>query len=517
MSSDKQERQGVQWIIPCLFFASFLFIFQQIAPGYLFGFSGAEVYGHAWTHSWRMLDFPHNFQGTDLTIGTRNFPAIDIIPSIISYLFGYNFLVIGSVLLAACAGYYLSLEEEGNPWIGAAVLCFSPLFLSSIHSGLTEDMGIGLLVFALLFIKRYSVWGSVFLLLTAFSGLVLAWFGGILAIAVSLRGLYTEKERRVQNFQKIIAMGAFALVGILPLLWLHWERLTHKGHRFGHFFTEHEPFWALNPWKQVDLASFLHAGTVDFSAEIFRLHPSYLGLSALVISLFARSRFWWSIFVFFFFLSLGPSIHIQGLNSGIPNPILNIVQLIPGYSLLNHHGRALLPLLIAFSVLVAKGAKYLESKISSLFLFLIVLLDLCLFSPIGAILPVVQIPSDPILQEIEVGEGYLLRLPMVGEGISFQEALLEQTIHKQALFLNPNRPGLDVLSPKHSANSWIEDIGFPDRSLSVDICIPPRIDAILVTKEYVQRVEGLLGEASRTSQNYSLWEKKALRNIRSCD
>lgn len=506
---NEEKRELIGKII--LVFFCFVFLFRDVSTEQLFGFHGSEVYGHAWSHWWRFQDFPDQLIGMKKAIGVELFPPIDIIPMIISNcfaviggtIFGYNAWVFLSVLLAAFGGYFLAETEDGDPWIGAVVLAFSPIFLGTIFSGLTEDMGLGLVAISIAFLRRKSWWGVLGLAGVGYSGLVLGWMTGILAVMVAVVAIVKERE-----WKRWLRFGFGAWLLLSPLLWLHWERLLSKGHRFGSHFLEYQPFWGLNPWKQADIASLFHAWYIDFSDEIIRFHPSYLGLILVGICFFARSKFWWGVFLFFTLSSFGNSLHFLGADTKILNPLPLFLQVIPGYSLINHHGRFMLLALVGWSVLASKGAKRIRSEHirGGRLLFLFVLLDLIIFSPIGFTLPTTMSYSNTILDQVDLESGKLLRLPMLGPNISFQEALWEQHFHKEDIGMSPNRPSIIHLAKRSPKTIWMERLAFQNPKIPDEFCIPKQIGGLLVLEYRSDLIESKLGIPDLKGDRYSFWK-----------
>ena len=479
----------------------------------LIGFSGGEVFGHAWTHWWRGEQLPQWAAGTDLTVGTSVFPAIDPIPTLISALFtrlggpsfGYNSWVFFAVFLTACGGYVLSLREQGDPFIGALVLAWSPLYLGAVESGLTEDMGLGIVALALALLKNRPIWSGILMVVVGWCGLVLGWLSGILAVLLGCRIWWSGSKQ-------VFVSGFVTVLGTAPLLYIHWDRISLKGHRFGIHQEIIEPFWWLNPWRQVDAASLFWLGGQDYGSEIIRIHPGYLGVSLCVVGLFSRSFFWWGVFVFFIAMSFGSTIYWQGANTGLSNPIHALCTFIPGHGLLNHHGRCMLMAAIALSVLTAKGIKNIPRP--QIWKTLIAL-ELIFFSPIGVIASGTKTVSSPVLDQVSIEDGRLLRVPTVGPGISFQRALWEQSVHKEPLLLNPNRPGASPLldlDPEQAA--WIDRLAFRE-SADLDIdCVPDEIGGILATDSVKQLLQQRFGKAKVADSQYAFWSKTELMSAR---
>ncbi len=473
----------------------------------LIGFSGSEVYGHAWTHWWRAIDFPTWSTGTSLTLGTEYFPSIDPIPTIISILFsfiggtafGYNSWVCLAMFFAAYGGFQLCKKEGGDPWIGAIILAWSPIMLGSVASGLTEDMAVGVTALAFALLGSRPIISGLLLGIVGWCGLVLGWMSGIFALCLGFRLLCQGKKQ-------VFFSGLLTLLLVSPLLYLHWERLTLNGHRFGVHDPNFEPLWALNPWKQIDVASLFYPGKQSYADEIIRLHPGYIGFTLIFVACCSRTIFWWGMLFLFVGLSLGPSIHWAGYDTEIGNVISYSSTFIPGQALINHHGRYMLMVLLALSVLVSKGIKKLP-RIK--FWRLLIALELFLASPIGFFLPGSPRMDTTFLSSIEASKGRILRVPTSGPGVSFQQALWEQTVHKKELFLNPNRPGAGPLFPQMYNFTWIDQLAF-NKEIPDEICFPKNISGILVQHPYGELLSVKIGKPSSTGQQFSFWDQSKL-------
>ena len=505
--SSKQKQVGIFFLACFCFFYQFYYFSDQ----HLLGFHGGEVYGHAWTHFWRLQNFPEYFLGNNNALGVQNFPPIDILPLFVSNcfaliggtIFGYNAWIVIAVCLAGFGGYFLAETEGGDPLVGGFVLACSPIFLGTIHSGLTEDMGIGLAAFSLAFLRKRSLWGVLFLVLVGYSGLVLGWMTGISAIIIALADIKNNPKK----WRQWAVFGIATLILISPLFWIHFERLGSKGHRFGAHVMGFEYFWPLNPWKQADIASLFSAGRIDFSQEIIRVHPAYLGIILSAVALFARARVWWLIFCLFTLCSFGTSFRFFGEDTGLLNPMSYLLELLPGYELINHHGRFLLLALIAWSVLVAKGAQYIQRWLPDYGVLTMIVLELVFLSPIGFQIPKTNSYAETILEKIELKQDdFLLRLPMIGPNISFQEALWEQKFHQEKILLSPNRPGIQAFSQKTSQTEWMEALAFPEAEIPNDFCLPKAVAGLVVLEEWTALIEEKMGPPMLRGARYSFWK-----------
>lgn len=491
------------WLICFCIVLVFLPLVTSLFSYELLGFSGAEVFGHAWTHWWRLEQFPHQVNGTSLTLGTDYFPAIDPVPTIISSIvslffgtaFGYNAWVFIALLLAVVGGFQLAKSERADPWTGALVLAWSPIYLATIASGLTEDMGLGITAIAISFMGKRPIVAGLLLGIVGWCGLVLGWMSGLLAIIVGVRMIYKQHKG-------LVVSTCVTFLCILPLIWVHQQRLSMKGHRFGQHKEIYEPLWMLNPWQQTDLASFFAPGPQNYVDEIIRLHPSYIGFSLIIVACFSRSLFWWSVFLFFCTLSLGDVIHWQGSSTGVSNYLHELCTILPGLDLLNHRGRVMLMALIALSVLVAKGIQHIPYRN---FWRWVIAFELILCSPIGFFVSGTKPLNSGVFEAMKEDSGRIIRIPTMGPGISYQQALWEQTKHSRPLYVNPNRPGLSSLVDSNSNLRWLDQIAFEQSPVLEHFCFPKDVSGLLVQTQWTNGIDKILGKASYSDELYSYW------------
>ena len=506
----------------------------SFCPIELIGFAGGEVYGHAWGHWWHLQDIPSSLYQTDWTSHTQNFPLIDVLPTIISNLFGvfdiafgYNCMAIFSVMLCFYGGYRLAISQEGNGVVGGLVLCASPIFWGSINSGLTEDFGLGLvaLVFAHFcsphtHTKKWWL-GALLVSGMAWWGLVLGWMGAVgVATAITIHILCYSKNRldtqtMLQNIVIETRLLFVCFVFSIPLLWLHWDRLWQRGHRFGTHNLEHNALWMLNPWKHNDIASMFYAFPQEYGNEIIRLHPSYLGGIAFGVALFSKTKqkmLWWILFAVIVLLSCGETLYFMGMNTDIPNPIAYIYSFLPGYALLNHHGRWMPIALVPFAVLISTSTwstnKYIIGAI---------VLEWWTISPMG--FPFMGTPpmkDSQVLQQLATHSSTIdttdriVRLPIVGPGVSFQQALWEQHVHQRKLWLHPNRPNLANYIPLSTRSEFLEKIAFT-KTLPADFCFPTQITGLLVTRDIHMVLLPTLDKPIWEDERYAFWSTQELQ------
>ena len=79
----------------------------------------------------------------------------------------------------------------------------------------------------------------------------------------------------------------------------------------------------------------------------------------------------------------------------------------------------------------------------------------------------------------------LLRIPVRGPGVVFQQALYEQTIHGMPLWMNPNRPNPSEWFQLTEQSQWIETLAFT-KQLSTKSCVPTPVGSVLVAEPYIE-------------------------------
>ena len=483
-----------------------------IHEGELLGAEGAEVFGHAWTHWWRAEELPNWPTGTDLAVNTAKWPVIDPLPILISSVmgflggpaFGYNFWICCSVFFAAWGGWVLAEKVGGTPWVGSLVLAWTPPFIGSLRSGLTEDGAIGLVALGLAFLHERWWLAGLCIGISAWCGLVIGWFGGIAAIVV---GIFIIKQDPA-GWKKILGAGGIAFFLALGAGWFHLTRLSQQGKRFGQVQMEYEPNWVLNPVHHCDLASLFYPGQVDLEGLLIRTHPGYIGLSIIVLAIFAVRWRWLVVSLVMILLALGETIWFMGSSTGIANPVATLFTFLPGGDSINHSARALLVASVAISALASLGCRRICERfsISKWLLLVIVGLDLLLLSPISITLPVTT-PSAKILHDLQdLSPGSALVLPAGGPGISFQQPLWEQRLHGRSLLLDPNQPGIPKEYTKGEWMKWLNGLAYHQDNFVGQVSFAPQIAILIVKKEYSDRLVDVLGLPDKNDEVYFIWD-----------
>lgn len=478
----------------------------------LLGFSNAEVFGHVWSQSWRFKDFPDGLFGTEQTIGTKTFPLIDPLPTLIVNVVGlfvslssaYNILFVLSLVLSAAAMRRMpvgTLEDQSADVSLILLLFVSPIFWGILNSGLTEDWGVCLPILAIVSLHRkHMVQAGALVAAAAYWGLVLGWMSAILVSAYAVMHVRSRRE--------LLKMWLMMGICVLPLVGLHWDRLWLEGHRSSAPPSHFDPMWVLNPWHHIDLASLWWVGPVDFSDQIIRLHSASLGVAATVSSFGCRSWKWWGLFLMCVGFALGPEVYWMGHSTGVQNPVYWMLSVIPGSSLLNHHGRWMLMAMICWIVIVVQGMQ--KFKIIH-WMTPVIALEWIFMTPLG--IPLMgsqQIKTSNVLSsmtEIEIpSKTRLLRIPVRGPGVVFQQALYEQTVHGLPLWMNPNRPNPSEWFNLTEQSQWIETIAFT-KTLSKESCVPLSVGAVLVAEPYTVLFVETWGAPVTQDDRYALWQE----------
>ncbi len=507
-----------------------LLSYGQYAQWELFGFENAELYGHVWSIHWRFSDFPSTLRGTNLTIGTEDFPVIDVLPTVIVSLFrtvlslsnAYNALFVCSLILnAVLISNLLCLDTRihdtremgiinetnlGFRLIPYVLTLSTPIFWGALNSGLTEDWGIGLTALSIGFLYRKRfVMAGMCLALTAYCGLVLGWMSTILFCVLAFSYRVPMRNMAVSGFT--------ALMAVSPLTFLHAGRLGNQGHRSASkalLKTDFiDPLWSINPWHRTDLASLFSSTVVDYSDHIVRLHPASFGWVAVIASLWCRDWRWWTALLLCVLWSLGPEVYWMGQDTGIQNSAFVLLSMVPGADLINHSGRWMLMGGLCWVVILSKGLYSIQRSWLRYGMLGFIALEWLFYTPLG--FPLMGTPTikhSSVLQELSARKlsenTRLLRIPVRGPGVVFQKALYEQSIHGQPMWMNPNRPNPTDWFALTPNSQWIETIAH-EREVPLDACVPSTVGALLVAVPFAEIVATALGTADHSDAQYSVW------------
>ncbi len=256
--------------------------------------------------------------------------------ALMSAWMAYNLLILFTFAMAGYAMFLLARHLTGDShaaWVAGLVYAFSPYMLTRSlgHLNYLSGEWIPLYILCLMRLietrqRRWAVAGSVFLLLTAyceyyyliyltlFTGFYLGW-----------RFWRNKQELLHAEFLRHFAlMGALALVGFAPILWILFAT-AQSDYLYGG--------WGATAKLGADLAAFVTPppGSLlygDIGAELYEVFSGgnavegtvFTGYIALGLAVFCAVRLhsvevikpWlWSTLGFFLF-SLGPLLHIGG-------------------------------------------------------------------------------------------------------------------------------------------------------------------------------------------------------------
>ena len=434
--------------LPCLLIAVLLCL-PGFLHGTLIGSAGAEVYGHAWLHQLAISSWPLLPRVEDWALcGDR--PVIDPISTWIFAGLGHwiggvlswNLRILLGLWLVGIGGGRFVEAFSGNSrsfLLGSLAMVAAPIFLGSLTSGLTEDVfwGMVLLGWADLLEGRL-LRGTLWLGGSAFCGLYLGWMGGMGAL---LLGLWSLNQNRA-------AWKSWAGAGILLLAlgglaaWPHAGRLSQSDPTHP-FLPQPEPFWMLNPWHGVDLASFLAPGKPLLNGALLREHPSYLGVLLLGLAFYGGWHPLWILWMLLLAVSLGPFLCWKGIPLGMENPLLPLFQTLPFASHWHHYGRVLLAGQTLLTGLASRGFLKISYKIPTIkhWLPLMVVFELLFLSPARFPLPETAVSSPDIYEHLDLlPEGSVLVLGAAGPGIHPQKVFFDQSAHHRKLLHDPDLP-----------------------------------------------------------------------------
>ena len=109
------------------------------------------------------------------------------------------------------------------------------------------------------------------------------------------------------------------------------------------------------------------------------------------------------------------------------------------------------------------------------------------------------------LQSIELpSSSRILRIPVNGPGVVFQQALYEQSTHGQNLWLNPNRPDPSQWFSLQPESKWIERIAF-DKNIPENACVPSSVAGLLVAEPYVTLIAERFSVPILQDSQYAFW------------
>ena len=162
---------------------------------------------------------------------------------------------------------------------------------------------------------------------------------------------------------------------------------------------------------------------------------------------------------------------------------------------------------IGCSALASIGfQKMFVNRLGKGIVFLLLILDLGLLSPISPQLPVTD-KTPKILSDLDdLSAGAVLVLPAGGPDISFQQPLWEQRLHRRPILLDPNHPGIPNQFVKGKWMKWLNGLAFHNDNFVGKVNFHPKISILIAKKEYSDRLVEILGHPDRSDQTYFIWD-----------
>lgn len=472
--------------------------------GEMVGSPMAETYGHAWVRWWTAAEWPAWSQGTTLVEGARSWPVIDPLPTwvfggvaqIVGDTWAWNLSAALGIVVTALGGGALARSLRGSPIFGAAISPVMPIYLGSIHSGLTEDYFLGFVGLSLAAgVEKRWVSAGLWAGISAWCGLYLGWFAGVgLAVLAGFRAIrwlwrvlrqYRAMPPRTMSPLGWILATARAVSG--PLLGLSFAAAISLGAAWP-FLTvlqDHgpvrpppvnEPFYALNPWRAADLASFLTPGSTTTDARttapiVMRQHPTYVGGVTVFFAIMGGMHPAGIAVAALGVASLGDEISWMGNPTGLGNPISTLLHKIPMGDKFRNHARLMLLGQLILVALASRGARNLVVRIANdpvrslragtVVAVSVVMAETILLSPAPLPLRTTPTTGPAIYEKIPAGRQPIL---VIGEH-NPQKPLYDQRFHGHPLLNNPNRP-----APKPSPKTTIVVVFRP---ANPDFAAPP--------------------------------------------
>lgn len=371
----------------------------------------------------------------------------------------YNFCLLLAFTLAGWGAYLLTrylVRHEGVAWLAGLLFTCSPFHLTKLSDGQLELISLQWIPFFILFLLRaleegrvvnYGLAGLFFALVALTSwyyGLFCAIFSGIF---IALRIITNRQRWRTTLKRSLLALGG-GIVLLLPILIL--AVLTWPPPAASAAKTV-QPLIILHSADIVDffLPSTMHALWGDWAYRLgAQFHPGIggnltaplaagwnvaLGYTAIALSLYglvmATQQTWhWGVLLLCtVVLSLGPSLHIAGWDTGLPMPYALLLQ-IPGLDVVRRPNQFAALASLSLVVLAAHGLSALLSRLRPpwprLALGMAVFLIAIEYWPRP--LPLLRPSVHPYYATLAEEEGAILELPLQHES---SDLLLAQIIH----------------------------------------------------------------------------------------
>jgi len=358
----------------------------------------------------------------------------------------FNLVLVLKLFLLGLSVYLLCLHISGNrtaSFLAGTVMISSPFFLAEIYNGISEVLNFGWPVLFLLSLLKLeegrrsaAISAALFFFLTFLGNWYYTLVCGICAV-LWLASLVLFKRRGLKRALPLALLAAVLAAGLVyPLAGILSRTLKADA---GIVKRDHTEVMSLfeNEHNLVDVLSFVMPG--DFHSPDLKkkfgesfLHISYLGLvffiSAAAGFKIGRKRagpFWIMVLIFFFVMTLGPFLYVNGriITMGdtiIKLPFYYFFEYVPFFDVLGHPQRLLPFATLSLAVLASLAWKRLFSKVSfprtaAVLLFAALMAENLWISPAPFPLDTARFPIDPYLKELGTaagGGGAVIDLPV---------------------------------------------------------------------------------------------------------
>ena len=360
---------------------------------------------------------------------------------------GYQiWLLCSCTLLGWCTHFFaLDLGAKHGAWISGFGVMFSGVFLSSVHNGASEGIGLYLLVLALWMIwrsyKRDTRWFVA--LLCSFIGGLSSWYSAVMiGVFWCSMCVYTRSNRQRM------------LLVVWVLMLLPWAVLSI------YLTTGEENLVGIKNIELMDqvrrtlgssdLLSYVSPLSATSTSEIWRfggdyLHSSYLGLTLCAVFLvMIRSieKDWRFAGGFIcLILSLGPVLVYRGApvvfwERGIPLPYF-LLEYLWGFNGLSLLYRFSFGVVLGVSLMVGQAVGNHRSSRTTGMVVILMMVEVVLWSSIHGVPKTTNFPSSKGFELLASKEtGFVLNHPVVAGKMY----LFEQVLHRKPIYDTINDP-----------------------------------------------------------------------------
>jgi hypothetical protein len=204
----------------------------------------------------------------------------------------------------------------------------------------------------------------------------------------------------------------------------------------------------------------------------------------------------------------------------VANPVDLLVELLPGGTLIHHHGRLLLAGVLGLAVLAARGWSAWVERVPTLGRWRravagVIVAEFFIVGPLPLNLSSVPLsPRDFGVVSDGKDSGSLLALPLAGPGVHPQRPLYDQTAHRYRVPVDPNRPGAPKGLHKSATGRWLVELGRAGSAPTLerfDWCVLDQEDVgvLAVGAGVLSSVSSVLGLPDAVGVDGAAWRVKA--------